>query len=405
MDKHWAGLREAKEKGEKVAWASGPSFIYPYATPNMACHFMAGYASYCGGRRMGDEVLKAAETYGDLPDTCSYHRLHTGMVGVITKGIPITDERVLLPFPDLMIAGRLCTEMSHYAEAIYRRVGTKVVTIEMPVPRKEEDIPRLEKYVTSQIKETLIPAIEELSGQEFDEEEMRRILRVLKETCLVRNQCWEYLKKKPTPWTLWDYGVSIAPVFYAMGKPESLEYYKHLLKELKERASKNIPAILPDGEKYRLYWDGWLPWAFLGKFSRLFTSHGAVPICGRYPWEFFPHPERINPDADDIINEWIRMHYTSEMLLFHDGPWGGEDFIGKLADEYSIDGLVMFSSKTCRLWNMGQWEILNSIDKKYGIPGTVIEADMIDSSMLSEEQIKTRLEALFETIDARRRKR
>ena len=75
------------------------------------------------------------------------------------------------------------------------------------------------------------------------------------------------------------------------GEAGNRPYYKALLCELKERAEKKIPAILPDGEKYRLYWDGWLPWAFLGMFIRKFVSYGAVPICGRYPWEFFPHPE------------------------------------------------------------------------------------------------------------------
>ena len=37
------------------------------------------------------------------------------------------------------------------------------------------------------------------------------------------------------------------------------------------------------------------------------------------------------------------------------------------------------------------------------IPGIVIEGDMIDSSMVSEDQLRTRIEALLEMIDARRR--
>jgi len=405
VDRHWRELREAKEKGWKVAWASGPMFIYSYATPRMASHFMAGYAAYCGGRRMADEVLEAAERYGELKDTCSYHRLHTGMIAIISKGWTITDPRVLLPMPDLLVAGRFCTEMSHYMEAIHRRTGIRAVTIELPTARQKEDLPRIEQYVTSEIKELLIPAIEEVSGSRFSEDNMRDIFRVWKESCLLRNKCWEVgFKRKPALWTLWDYGVSIAPIFYAMGKPESLEYYKNLLKQLEERAEKNIPALLPEGEKYRLFWDGWLPWAFLGKFIRLLTSYGAVPICGRYPWEFYHHPEDINPEAGDIVHEWIRLLYTSPNRLgYHDFPWGGEEFIEELVQEYSIDGLIFFSSKTCRLWNLGQWEILNKMERKYGIPGVVIEADMIDSSMFSEEQIRTRLEALFETIEARRR--
>ncbi|MDY6853976.1 MAG: hypothetical protein SWO11_04595 [Thermodesulfobacteriota bacterium] len=43
------------------------------------------------------------------------------------------------------------------------------------------------------------------------------------------------------------------------------------------------------------------------------------------------------------------------------------------------------------------------MDKKCGVPGVVIEADMIDPAMVSDSQIDTRLQALLETIDERRR--
>lgn len=400
VDRHWAELREAKERGEKVAWCSGPLFIFPYAM-GMKCHFMAGYAAYCAGRKAGDQVLEAAEADGELMDTCSYHRLHTGMAAAILRGHPVKKE-VILPIPDLLIIGRLCTEMAHYAEALHRRLGIPVVAVDFPPPRRKEDLPRLERFVVRQIKENLIPTLEKVCGKEFDEEGLRRILRVLKEAATIRNQCWEFFKLKPTPWTLWDYGVSIAPVFYMMGKPETVPYYKALLCELKERAEKKIPAA--DGEKYRLYWDGWLPWAFLGMFIRKFVSYGAVPICGRYPWEFFPHPEYIDPDADDVVQNWVELYYTKAQQAAVFMPEGALEEVTKLVEEYSIDGLVMFASRTCRAWNVGQQEIINEVERRLGVPGVVIEADMVDSRMVSEAQIETRLQALFETIDARRRR-
>ncbi|MFC2041316.1 2-hydroxyacyl-CoA dehydratase subunit D [Chloroflexota bacterium] len=404
VDEHWRELREAKKEGKKVCWTAGPLWAFRLAYPNVVAHFMAGYASYCGGRGMGDEVLEAAERFGELRDTCSYHRLHTGMAAIIMRNWSITDPRVILPIPDLVYAARACTEMCHYGEALFRRFGIKSITIEWPAPRTKEDIPRIAKFVTGQVKENLIPALEKLSGHKFDEDKMREVYRVWKETCIVRNKCWEYLKRKPALMTLWDYGVSMAPIAYAMGNPLGLEYYKNLLKQLEERAEKNIPALMPEGEKYRLYWDGWLPWGFLGRIMRMFVPNGAIPICGRYPWEFCAHPEDINPEADDVIYEWIRLRTTEPNLgIWHNSPWGAAESIGELAEEYSIDGLLFFSSKTCRMWNLGQQEVIETLDKKYGIPGVVIEGDNIDPSMFSDEQVRTRIEALLETIDARRK--
>jgi len=400
VDKHWAELREAKEKGRKVAWSAGPGFLLPYAM-GMKCHFMAGYAAYCGGRGATEQVLEAAEDGGDLIDTCSYHKLHTGMFYAVENNIPIRED-VVLPIPDLMLSARLCSEQSHYGESLSQRFGVRVTGIDFPIPTKKEDLPEIEKFVIRQHKEILIPTLEDVCGKPFDYDEMRRILKMEKEACLLRNECWEYLKKSPAMWTLWDYGVSIAPIFYMMGNPIGIDYYKKLLAELKERDEKNIYALGPDGEKFRIMWDGWLPWGFLGIFIRKFIPYGVVPICGRYPWEFFPHPEKIDPDADDIIENWIKQWYSDEEIMWHNSPRGGTEFIGDLIEEYSIDGVIYYTSKTCRAFQ-AHLDIKNIIERKYGIPGVVIDADMIDKRMVSEKQVDTRLEAFIERMDALKR--
>ena len=403
VDRHWANLRAAKERGEKVAWASGPTFLFPYAM-GMKSHFMAGYAAYCGGIGAADEVLKVAEMTGDLPETCSYHRLHMGMAEAVRKGIPV-NPAAILPMPDIMISGRFCPEMAHYAEGLYRRMDVPVIGVELPSAYEKEDVPRVKKFVYTQFKEVVIPAFEKVCGKPFDYDRLGEIFSVLKKAATLRNECWEYFKTKPSTWTLWDYGVSIAPVFYMMGDPESIVYYEKLLKELKERKQKGIPAIAPEGEKYRLYWDGWIPWAFLGKFMRKFTPNGAVCICGRYPWEFFPHPERLDPERP--LETFVDSFWGEESprCFSNKAPKGCIELIGEFIEEYSIDGLIMFSSKSCRIWNLSQPDMMDALYKRYGVPGVVIEADMVDSAMISDSQIDTRLEALFETIDGGRQRR
>ncbi|MFH1624970.1 MAG: 2-hydroxyacyl-CoA dehydratase family protein [Pseudomonadota bacterium] len=400
VNRHWAGLREAKERGEKVGWASGPSFIFPYAM-GMKCHFMAGYASYCGGIGAADELIKIAEASGDLPETCSYHRLHMGLAEAVKKGIPVNPQAIL-PLPDLLVAGRYCTEQSHYCESFYRRMGIRIAPLELPHIFRKEDQPRLKEFVYRQIKENVIPTLEEVCGKPFDYDRLSEILRILKEAATIRNKCFEFFKTKPAYWTLWDYAVSMAPVIYMMGDPESVPFYENLLKELQERKEKGIPALSPDGEKYRIYWDGWIPWAFLGKFIRKFTPNGAVCLCGRYPWEMFTHPEVLDPEHPvESVVEWLYGEYGIANKM---AGKGAVEFIGSLIEEYSIDGLVMLSSKSCRMWNFSQMDVIDALDKKYGVPGVIIEADMLDPAMVSDSQIDTRLQALFETIDGRRRR-
>lgn len=398
VDNHWAELRTAKQRGEMVAWCSGPMFIYPYAM-GMKCHFMAGYAAYAGGRGVADRLLEIAEGEGDMIDACSYHKAHMGMAAAIKKKIDVRED-VILPMPDLLIIGRLCPEMAHYAEGLYRRMNIRVVGIDTPPPLNESSVSGLEKFCEMQIRETLIPTIEEVCGRPFDYDRLREILAILKETCILRNECWEYFKKIPSPWTLWDYGVSIAPVFYMMGSPEAIPYYTRLRDELAERAEKKIGAIEP--EEYRIYWDGWLPWGFLGKFSRKMTSLGMVPLVGRYPWEFFPHPETIDLDGDPVTT-FAKQVYSNGGLAKQNLPNMTLPTLHKWIDEYSLDGVIMFSSKSCRMWNLGHPDFIKAIEKENNIPGVIIEGDMVDSRMNSFAQIDTRLEALAEMMAARKK--
>ncbi|MDY6790473.1 MAG: 2-hydroxyacyl-CoA dehydratase family protein [Thermodesulfobacteriota bacterium] len=398
VDNHWANLRKAKENGEQVAWCSGPMFAFPYAM-GMKCHFMAGYAAYAGGRGAAQHLLEVAEGEGDLVDACSYHKLHMGMAAAVKKGIPVRED-VILPLPDLLITGRLCPEMSHYGEGLYRRMGINVVGIDTPPPASPSEVHDLERFAEGQIRENLIPELERICGKPFDYDRLSEILATLKETAIIRNECWEYFKLKPSPWTLWDYGVSIAPVFYMMGSPEAVPYYKKLKAELAERAEKKIGAVEP--EKHRVYWDGWLPWGFLGKFSRKMTSLGIVPLVGRYPWEFFPHPETIDTE-EDPVKCFTKQVYSNGGLAKQNMPNMSLPTIQRWIEDYKIDGVIMFSSKTCRMWNLGHPDFINAIEKKNGIPGVVIDGDMVDARMNSDAQIETRLEALAEMMEARRK--
>ena len=45
------------------------------------------------------------------------------------------------------------------------------------------------------------------------------------------------------------------------------------------------------------------------------------------------------------------------------------------------------------------------MERKYGIPGITLEADMADPKMFSDAQIDTRLAAFFEVLEARKEKR
>jgi len=64
-----------------------------------------------------------------------------------------------------------------------------------------------------------------------------------------------------------------------------------------------------------------------------------------------------------------------------------------------VDGLVVHSARSCTPYSVGQYDIKRLLMDRLGVPSVVIEADIADSRVFSEEQTRTRLEAFFEAME------
>ena len=64
--------------------------------------------------------------------------------------------------------------------------------------------------------------------------------------------------------------------------------------------------------------------------------------------------------------------------------------------------MVMHASRTCRGMSNSQFLIADSA-KKHGRQAMFFEGDVADESFYKDELLNTRLEAMIETMDARRR--
>ncbi|MFC1825002.1 2-hydroxyacyl-CoA dehydratase subunit D [Thermodesulfobacteriota bacterium] len=398
VDQHWREIREAKDHGKLVAWGvTAPiSMLFAAAMDNVKVHFYAGYSSYVAGRGGAADLLDTCQNVGYLRDSCSYLRAHVGMMHKYLRDEPIREE-IRLPLPDFLVNGCACPEQANLIDAVARRLNIPVVAVQLPSSHYEPLEDRI-RFVERQLKEYAIPQLEEICGRPYNYDRLSEMLLDLKNTATVRNECWDLMKHVPAPCTLWDYAVSMAPIIYMSGKPGNVEYYRKFKAELEERVAQNRPAILPE-EKYRIMWDGLLPWAHTGFYIRKFRSYGAVPIVGRYPMGMYPHPYDIDPDNPirSLAVQAIRD------LLGDLDPAIGLKFVREAAEDYSIDGIVFYQSRTCRIWDNGQQTILNEMERTLGTPGIIVEGDMIDPVFHSEAQIETRLQALFEMIDARRK--
>jgi len=394
VDDYWEKLRRAHEEGYHVAWCVGPLFMIPKAA-GCRVHFHAGYASYCAGRKAHTQLLEAAEGEGHPIDMCSYIKLHAGHVALERKGVPIRED-IRLPRPDVIFVARYCQEHGHLAEILHRQLGTPLIIVDVPPVQSEEEVPGRIRYVERQLREEAIPTLERLFGRPYDYDRLSQVIADLKVCATLRNECAQIAKHKPSPWTLTDMCVSIAPTMYLMGEPGTIEYYQALKEELLRRVEQGISAVLPE-ERFRLYYDSYIMWGWLGPLTRKVVSFGGNIIAGRYPWMMFPEPEYLNPEdpihtvAEQLVRWMLRCTIPDYFLTLLD----------RWLVEYAIDGLIMLSSPTCRLW-LAQHDIIDEVQSRHGIPGVIIEADMIDPKFYNEALLDTRLQALFEMMEARK---
>jgi benzoyl-CoA reductase/2-hydroxyglutaryl-CoA dehydratase subunit BcrC/BadD/HgdB len=69
--------------------------------------------------------------------------------------------------------------------------------------------------------------------------------------------------------------------------------------------------------------------------------------------------------------------------------------------DYSVDGLVMFSNRSCRPQSIGQTEVVDMVREKHGIPILILEGDQADAEGFSWQDAKTKIDGFIEVLEAR----
>jgi benzoyl-CoA reductase/2-hydroxyglutaryl-CoA dehydratase subunit BcrC/BadD/HgdB len=72
--------------------------------------------------------------------------------------------------------------------------------------------------------------------------------------------------------------------------------------------------------------------------------------------------------------------------------------MAQMVRDYQVDGLVVHSARSCKPYSVGQYDLARLLRERLGIPSVIIEADITDYRVFSEEQANTRLEAFFESL-------
>ncbi|MEI7705375.1 MAG: benzoyl-CoA reductase subunit B [Deltaproteobacteria bacterium] len=355
-----------------------------------------------GMRKVSGELILEAEKHGHSEDVCTYVKADLGMMA---KG-NLSPNGKPLPRPDVLLLSYTgCFTFMKWFELVRDEYKCPTVMLHVPYQADGQVTDNMRSYIVKQLRETVIPTLEKVSGVKFDIDRLRGYLA---ESAKAEDDfVWvmESAKNKPSPIDAYFGGVYyIGPIFTAFrGTPDATEYYRLLRGEIEERIRLGLGPITPEGDmkeqRYRLVVEGPPNWTHFREFWKMFHDEGAVVVASTYTkvggtYDLgFRHDPR-NPL--ESLADYCLDCYTNRSLPQRVGQ------IEKYMNDYQADGLVINSIKSCNSFSAGQLMILREIEKRTGKPGAFIETDLVDPRYFSAANVKNRLESYFQMIDQKR---
>jgi len=224
-------------------------------------------------------------------------------------------------------------------------------------------------------------------------DELKRVLALSRECSELWQKVLFTASTKPSPLTFFDGTIHMGPAVVLRGTQKAIDYYKLLLAELEERIKEHVAAV--EGEKYRIYWEGMPVWGRLSVHSKLFAGLDANVLASTYcnSWIFSDF------DENDPFNSMARA-YTKLFIVRSDEA--KEDYIKRMLDYFKVDGIVYHDAMTCPNNSNCRYGMAQRLEKETGIPSLIINGDLNDLRMISDEQTKTNVEAFVEQLEEQR---
>jgi len=346
--------------------------------------------------------IALAEKAGHSEDVCTYVKCDIGMSR--SGNVGPTGQR--LPDPSLLLLSYTgCFTFLKWFELLRQEYDCPVAMLHTPYQGAGRPTPSMVEYVVRQLREKVIPQLEETSGRRFDEDRLAHHLErsARAEDLFVR--VLESARARPSPIDAYFGGVYyISPIFTAFrGTEEAVRYYETLWEEVRARRAAGLGPVTPQGplerERYRVVVEGPPCWTNFRELWQMFADEGAVVVASTYTKvggiydDGFRHDPRRPLES---LAEYCLGCYTNLNL-----PSRAE-MIARYVRDYDADGFLIHSVKSCNSFSAGQLLILREVETRTGRPGGFFESDLVDPRYFSAANVKNRLESYFQMVEQKR---
>ena len=380
----------AKTDEQKVAWCTsvGPAEIL--RAMGFLVFFPENHGAMLGASRMATDMLPIADAQGYSPEICSYLRADIG--AYLNKTTPLSKSYKGIegvPKPDVLVFNtNQCRDVQDWFSWYAKKFDVPVIGVH--TPRGLGKVTQNHIRSIAKQLEDLINPLEYISGKKFAIDELKQVVALSRECSILWEKVLNTARNVPAPFTFFDGTIHMAPAVVMRGTPRANDYYKLLLEELEERIANNIAAV--NDERHRIYWDGMPIWGRLRDHSELFSDLGANVLASTYcnSWIFSAF------DPDDPFHSMARAY--TELFIVRSDDYK-ETYLKEMLNSFKVDGIIYHDAKCCPNNSNASYAMPQRLEQQTGVPSLIINADLIDLRLISDEQTNTNVEAFIEQLE------
>lgn len=386
-DEYMEDAFHAHDNGKLIGYTTAISPVEIFVAHDIVPIYPENHAVANLTAKKGVELCSVVEGMGYTNHLCAYARSDLGYrkTGVtVTRGIPDADL--------FLACNAQCFTLTKWFQVLARQGGQPVFVFDTPehvMNKKARE--EIVKYCVLQLKE-LIAFLEERTKKKFDYDRLKEVMKYSAASSILYKEFLDMAQYKPSPISIFDALIGMAIAVYRRGTQECVDYYQTLVNEIQAKVDQGIGVLPKDQEKYRLYWENLPVWFKFSDHAKMLGSYGGVILTSLYvhawSFEFDLNKDPLVTLAENYVNRFSNSTIEDRA-----------DMATDLFKKYSMNGMIMFMNRSCKAVSFAVPTLKDILTKRTGIPALVFESDMGDQRFYAESQVRTRIEAYFETLD------
>ena len=375
----FADAIEAKKEGKPVAWVSSNFPVEIPETLGLATAYPENQAAGIAARGAGERMCEVAEADGYSNDICAYARI--SMAYAKLKECPEQD----VAMPDVLLCcNNICNCMIKWYENLAIELNIPMILLDIPFNPDYEVSQAEIDYVSAQFWD----AVHNLFDLKWSDERFKEVTGFSCRSSRAWLDATAQAKYTPSPFNGFDLLNHMAVMVTARGKEAAGEAMEQLLKEYKEN-HENGTSTYRGEEKYRVMFEGIACWPYLRATSHGLRDRGINMVTTIYADAFgFDYHS-----FDEMIAAYCSVPNAINLEKSRDKRI-------KLCKDNNVEGLLVHTNRSCKLWSGFMSEMSRQIGEACGIPVTSFDGDQADPRNFSEAQYDTRVQGLMEIMEA-----